>query len=69
MAIDAVEPSQRLPIWSVAPPVVASTAYAVKGRSGNEQLRFRDVISGFVNWASLLKVLHSLWLSYFIFYC
>ena len=68
MALDcADQPAQLLPIWSVAPPAVASTRPAAaaaldyQGRNvaGRPRLRARDLLFALAGVAGLCKVLFS----------
>lgn len=53
-------PSESLPIWSVAPPQVATVSAtamnSVRMVAGKDRIRFADVIRSFLGLASLLKV-------------
>ena len=59
-----MSPEERLPIWSVIQPNVATTGTALQSAtlaemrmvSGKKKIRFSEVIVGFVSWWSLFKV-------------
>jgi hypothetical protein len=57
----ANEPSQLLPIWSVAVPEVATTrpieSSTMRLAFGHKIIRFSDVVSTFISWLRLLQVL------------
>ena len=63
--VSAPFPLESLPIWSVAPPIVATTEVGMDGAmgsgplrlvAGRERIRFKDVMKSFSNLIVLFKV-------------
>jgi len=56
----STQPDEFLPIWSVAPPAVATTSVGAnlpdtRLVSGKKRIRFADVLRGFIGWARLAR--------------
>lgn len=59
-AVESTDPSQRLPIWSVATPSVSTRGAAVGAGvrlvAGQDRIRFKDILRSFGSFFQLVKV-------------